>query len=481
MALGRRQLVSMLTVLLCLGFMVTALVNYVTARNLIRESIIGSELPLTSDNIYSEIQKDLVRPIFISSMMAGDTFLRDWMMAGEKDVSRISRYLAEVKSRYGAHTSFLVSEHTRNYYQAEGLLKQVNPRAERDVWYYRVRGMNTPYEINVDPDMANKDALTIFVNYRVLDYNGSFLGATGVGLAVDSVRTLINDYQSRYHRAIYFVDQDGKLTLFGGNHALGKNIHDVTGLKTLAATILKDEAGGTFEYQAEDGSNHLLNVRYIPELHWYLFVEKQEDEALSGIRRTLYWNLLISVAVTGLVLLLVSVATKRYQDRLEAVALSDKLTGLANRQALDIVLQRDMAEHRRTGMGVAILLLDLDHFKGINDKYGHLAGDAVLKYVAVAIREQLRDSDMVGRWGGEEFMVILKRTDLNSATLVAEKIRQRLAVAMVEYGQQKISLSCSIGVAVLREGDSPDSLLNRADRGLYAAKQGGRNLVCDSE
>ena len=481
MALGRRQLVSMLTVLLCLGFVVTALVDYVAARNVIRESIIHSELPLTSDNIYSEIQKDLVRPIFISSMMAGDTFLRDWMLAGEKDVSKISRYLSEVKSRYGAHTSFLVSEQTRNYYQAEGLLKQVQARAERDVWYYRVRAMNTPYEINVDPDMANKDELTIFVNYRVLDYKGGFIGATGVGLAVDSVRKLINEYQSRYHRSIYFVDQEGRLTLFGGNHAVGKNIKDVEGLSPLAAGILKDEAGGTFEYESADGSNHLLNVRYIPELHWYLFVERQEDEALSSIRHTLYWNLLISMAVTGLVLFLVSVATKRYQDRLEAVALSDKLTGLANRQALDIVLQRDMAEHRRTGMGVAILLLDLDHFKNVNDRYGHLAGDAVLKFVAEAIRSQLRDSDMVGRWGGEEFLVILKRTDLNSAMLVAEKIRQHLATATASYAAHQIGLSCSIGVAIMREGDTADALLSRADRGLYAAKQAGRNLVRDGE
>lgn len=481
MALGRRQLVSMLTVLLCLGFMVTALVNYVTARNLIRESIIGSELPLTSDNIYSEIQKDLVRPIFISSMMAGDTFLRDWMIAGETDVSRISRYLAEVKSRYGAHTSFLVSEQTRNYYQAEGLLKQVNPKAERDVWYYRVRDMSTPYEINVDPDMANKDELTIFVNYRVLDYKGSFLGATGVGLAVDSVRNLINEYQSRYQRSIYFVDREGRLTMFGGKHAPGSRIQDVEGLRTHAEGILGSEMGGTFEYRTADGNNHLLNVRYIPELHWYLFVEKQEDEALSGIRRTLYLNLLISLAVTGLVLFLVSLATKRYQERLEAVALSDKLTGLANRQALDIVLQRDMAEHRRSGMGVAMLLLDLDHFKEINDKYGHLAGDAVLKSVAAAIRSQLRDSDMLGRWGGEEFMIILKRTDLNAATLVAEKIRQHLAALKITYATHEIGLSCSIGVAVMREDDTADSLLNRADRGLYAAKQGGRNLVRDGE
>ncbi|MDE2598085.1 MAG: diguanylate cyclase [Rhodocyclaceae bacterium] len=480
MALGRRQLVSMVTVLLCLGFMVTALVNYVAARNLIREAIIGSELPLTSDNIYSEIQKDLVRPIFVSSMMAGDTFLRDWMLSGEKDLSKISRYLMEVRQRYGAHTAFLVSDQTDNYYQADGLLKQVRKDEVRDVWYYRVRAMDTPYEINVDPDMANRDELTIFVNYRVLDFKGNFLGATGVGLAVDSVRGLIDEYQSRYHRTIYFVDKQGRMMVFAGDHRAGNNIGEMDGLKALAPDILRDTEGGTFEYRSE-GTNHLLNVRYIPELHWYLFVEKREDEALSGIRRTLYLNLLISVAVTGLVLFLVSVATKRYQDKLEAVALSDKLTGLANRLALDMMLQRDMAEHRRTGMGLALLLLDLDRFKDINDAHGHLAGDAVLKRMAEAIRTQLRDSDMVGRWGGEEFLVVLKRTDLNAATLVAEKIRQHVAETPVIYGKDRIFLSCSIGIAVLRDGDTADSLLSRADHGLYAAKQGGRNLVRNSE
>ena len=252
------------------------------------------------------------------------------------------------------------------------------------------------------------------------------------------------------------------------------------GLKALAPDILKDTEGGTFEYRSE-GTNHLLNVRYIPELHWYLFVEKREDEAMSGIRRTLYLNLVISVAVTGLVLFLVSVATKRYQDKLESVALSDKLTGLANRLALDMMLQRDMAEHRRTGMGLALLLLDLDRFKEVNDKHGHLAGDAVLKRMAEAIRTQLRDSDMVGRWGGEEFLVVLKRTDLNAATLVAEKVRQHVAETPVIYGKERIFLSCSIGIAVMRDDDTADSLLSRADRGLYAAKQAGRNLVRDSE
>src|SRR6187399_569631 len=122
----KQRLIATLSVLLVLGFAVTATVNYQVSKNAIRKSIVASELPLTSDNLYSEIQKDLIRPIFISSMMASDTFVRDWALAGEADVDKIIRYLREVKDRYQAFTSFFISERTRLYYQTEGILKTIS-------------------------------------------------------------------------------------------------------------------------------------------------------------------------------------------------------------------------------------------------------------------------------------------------------------------------------------------------------------------
>lgn len=105
--------------------------NYHVSKAAIRESIVASELPLTSDNIYSEIQKDLIRPIFVSSMMASDTFLRDWALAGERDAGQIVKYLREVKVRYGAFTSFFVSERTRTYYQCRRRYAGPADRARR--------------------------------------------------------------------------------------------------------------------------------------------------------------------------------------------------------------------------------------------------------------------------------------------------------------------------------------------------------------
>lgn len=160
--------------ILACGFLVTSLAGYFTARSSLRSEITGSSLPLTSDNIYSEIQRDLLRPVFISSLMASDTFLRDWVISGERNPDEMVRYLREIRDSYGTVSSFFVSDRTGRYYNQDGILKTVRRDEPRDLWYWRVRDMENDYEINLDIDLANNDALTIFINYRVYDFNGVF-------------------------------------------------------------------------------------------------------------------------------------------------------------------------------------------------------------------------------------------------------------------------------------------------------------------
>jgi hypothetical protein len=214
---NRRSMIILLSLLLSSGFFATTLFGYFVSKEAIRSAIIGQDLPLTSSNIYSEIQRDLVRPVLISATMAHDTFLRDWVLKGENDVTEMARYLAEVKVRNKAFSSFFVSEKSGNYYTGEGVLKQVKEGEARDDWYFRVRDMKDDYEINVDPDLANRDALTIFINYRVFDFDERYIGATGIGLTLDSVRHLIREYQTRFKRTIYFTDADGKVIVFGSD------------------------------------------------------------------------------------------------------------------------------------------------------------------------------------------------------------------------------------------------------------------------
>lgn len=469
----KRKLIVILSLLLSVGFAVIALVNYHVSKAAIRESIVANELPLTSDNIYSELQKDLIRPVFISSMMASDTFLRDWVISGEKDVGRMTKYLHEVMARYNTFTSFFVSGRTSTYYHADGVLKAVRPDEPRDKWYYRVRDMDTPYEINLDPDLANRDALTIFINYRVLDYEGRFIGAAGVGLTVDAVNILLNKYQQRYARTIYFVDPQGKVVMTGsGSGLLGTDIRLLPGIGALAGRILQKE-GGSFQYEA-GGSSHLLNVRYIPELNWYLFAEKNEDAMLAGIRNTLYTNLTLAFVVTAIVLLLTSLTISRYQGRLEVMATTDKLTGLANRQAFEILIGQMLREAERSRKPLAALLMDIDHFKKCNDQHGHLAGDKVIQHVAAVIRSMLRQSDIVCRWGGEEFLMVIKDCSREQGLQIAGKICDAVRNAPLQLDGETLNITISAGVA---SGFEEERLLVEADAALYAAKESGRDQV----
>jgi len=472
---NRRGLLLLLSLLLSAGFFATTLFGYYVSRQAIRDAIAGQDLPLTASNIYSEIQKDLVRPVLISSTMAHDTFLRDWVLKGELNVGQMARYLGEVKQRYGAFSSFFVSERSSNYYTAEGILKRVSPNEPRDAWYYRVRAMKQDYEINVDPDLANADALTIFINYRVFDFSGNYIGAAGIGLTVDAVRHLVGDYQKRFRRTIYFVDSQGQVVLFGNQTGMPVDLRSAPGLGPLLERILADHAG-SYQYLV-DGDNHILNVNYLPELKWYLFVEQNEKEALAGIRRTLYINLAISLAVTLVVLLLAHLVLSRYQHRIEEMASTDELTGLLNRHAFVILMERVLAEHRRVPQPISLLLADVDHFKQINDRHGHLVGDRVLRGIASLLLGSLRQSDIAVRWGGEEFLLVLSGCDQAESGRIAELLRQKVETTPIEVNGQRIAVTVSIGVSQYDGAQPLDQTLRRADEALYAAKGGGRNRV----
>lgn len=472
----RRRLILLLSVLLSIGFFATTLFGYFVSKQAIRTAIIGQDLPLTSSNIYSEIQKDLVRPVLISSTMAHDTFLRDWVLKGENNVEEMARYLAEVKRRHGAFSSFFVSEKSGKYYTGDGILKYINPTEARDAWYFRVRDMKTEYEINVDPDMANRDALTIFINYQVFDFTGKYIGATGVGLTVDAVHRLIGDYQQRFQRTIYFVDEQGQVVMLGNRSPRRTNLHDRAGLGPQIDRILKEQAG-SYQFQ-ENGDNHILNVNYISELKWYLFVEQNEDTALQGVRETLYINLAISLIVTLIVILLTHLALSHYQSKIEEMASTDKLTGLLNRHAFSILIDKLMASYRRQPKAISFLLVDIDHFKNINDSYGHHTGDLMLVSIADKLRNALRETDFAVRWGGEEFLIVLQECPLEEGQRVAEKLRIAVETTHLSVSGLSISVTISIGISQFNGVESAEQAVNRADHALYTAKNSGRNRVC---
>ena len=166
-------------------------------------------------------------------------------------------------------------------------------------------------------------------------------------------------------------------------------------------------------------------------------------------------------------------AERRHDD-----AVRDHLTGLANRRALFEAAERELGRSTLAPRPTTLLVIDADHFKGINDRHGHPGGDAVLRHLAGILSETFREVDVVARIGGEEFAVLLPSTDLARALPVAERLRANVAAQPALIGGQPVPCTVSVGIAVVRDGgDGIDRLLARADQALYAAKRSGRNRI----
>ena len=185
----RTKLISVVTFILVAGFAATNFLNYEVSKGALRTTVLENELPLSSNNVYSQIQADLLRPIFISDLMAQSTFVRDWAIEGELEPGRMTRYLDNIRDRYGAFTSYFISAQTLRYYHFKGPSDTLDENNPEDGWFFRTRDSKEPYEVNIDYNQQQDRSLTVFINYRVLDYDGNFIGVTGVGLGLDSVAT----------------------------------------------------------------------------------------------------------------------------------------------------------------------------------------------------------------------------------------------------------------------------------------------------
>ncbi len=171
--------------------------------------------------------------------------------------------------------------------------------------------------------------------------------------------------------------------------------------------------------------------------------------------------------------------TLLYQQALQS-ATTDPLTGVKNRAAMESSMRREIGLANRHGHPLSLILLDLDHFKSINDEYGHLIGDHVLRAVANVAEDTIRDSDIIFRFGGEEFMVLLHGTKLSGAALLAERMRRNIE-KLVIFPDLDMRVTASMGVVSLAEDESAETIFMRVDNAMYRAKNNGRNRVVVDE
>jgi diguanylate cyclase (GGDEF)-like protein len=480
--MARNRLLLALTVILVTAFVGTSLINYVITSSSIRREIIQNDLPLTRDNIYSDLVAELSRPILVASSMAVDSFLKEWVEKGEGDVEMITRYLRGIRDRYDFFSVFFISEQTGNYYHFNGLHKVISPKDDHDIWYYSFRDRNKDYELDVDNDQATGNNLTVFINYRVEGRDGKLLGVTGVGLQVQRLAELITDYQRIYDRAIYLTDRTGVIQVHQDQALIEKqSITGLEGLGPLAGKILAtDEEPQNFRFDRQ-GETILLTVRHIGLLNWLLYVEQNETAALHEARMNLLRTVLVGLVASLVIIGLTLFTINRFQARLEVMATIDALTGVANRRMLEIEFSRFLSGQQRHRHVFSLILVDLDGFKKVNDVLGHMPGDMVLRQVADIIAGTVRPTDVVARWGGDEF-IVLTRLGATEAAMVARRLADAVvaadlagSAARADDPRKMITISC--GVTEFVQGDDLDAMITRADQAIYSSKREGGNRI----
>ena len=465
-----------LGLILSFGFSTVAAFTYSNALNAARRQAVESTLPLTLDALSADLKQEFVRPILFSSAMAANTLLVDWQNAGEQQVDQALTYLRRVQAQHGATTTFFVSDRTGLYYHPDGVLKTVSPTAPEDSWYYRLRASAEPYEVNLDRDTADRNRYTVFVNYKLLDNQGKLVGAVGVGRSSNQLAELIRNAEKTHGIQVMFVDLQGRILFGDQGQAPGpERLQQWPGLGAHSQRILS-QPQDSFSYR-EDGKEMVVRSRRIPALNWVLVVRTPPRLPDGYLLDSLLQIIGIAALTLVLALVLVFQVTGRHHNKLETLAFTDPLSGALNRSAF-VGLSRTLVEEaRRGGQPLAVALMDIDHFKRINDQYGHPAGDGVIRQVAAHIRGSTRDGDRLFRWGGEEFLLLLPGVNQEQAQALMERLGASVADQVGAAVEEALRVTLSIGVTLWRSDDSLESVLERADRALYQAKNSGRNRV----
>jgi len=208
-----------------------------------------------------------------------------------------------------------------------------------------------------------------------------------------------------------------------------------------------------------------------------LKVEDMQLGSLKIMRRQRFEDEEIKLLETLLCSLIYPLKNATLYNQALKMAFTDPLTKTNNRTAFSDSLQREINLSLRNSRDLSLVFFDIDHFKQVNDTYGHECGDMVLASAANCIKESLRGSDIVFRYGGEEFVILLSDTDLAGAKTISERIRSKIEKHTIAYGMNTLKLTASLGISTLRKNDTPESLTKRADAAMYLAKENGRNQI----
>ena len=480
----KERFFHLLSVMVFVAFLLLTIFYAWQDSQRVRHFVADFELPSLGMAMAASLDRTAAQYHRIGDELLRYHFLRDWMLDDEPDIHALQAFLGAIRQRFDLQDASIVHDASETYYSDSGRVVHLDRHeVARDGWYYLFR--DTLRATNIDTwYYPEEDQLHIWVNLPIFDAQGQYIGLAGAGVNTDDFSATLMAYGDLEGIEVYLARTDGQLVYASNRQLLAQQQRLGAIWETDHLTHLNTLQVNGQVIRPEGSPNTLLWVRYMEEWNTWLVVEKTAAAMEQRIQASWKNSALIG-GLLSLFLFLIIVFSIRQAQRyiqhnrleLEHLAGTDPLTGLSNRIRFTANTQQALQELRVTGEAAALLLLDIDHFKQVNDTWGHPVGDQVICALADILRQHTPAQCQLARFGGEEFMVFLPSTDLQRAHQQAETLRQAVAKLVLPECPAQITISLGIALIDPQHPNALDLAYQEADHALYCAKAAGRNCV----
>ena len=453
--------------ILIISFGFSTIVSLRSMEVLVREN--NRDNSVIYANEVSNAVIDVFSEAIAVSQSLNNTFIRDFLkndrnLSIEEQSALLRRYLSDIVYKFGYSTAFMADAKTMAYYSEHGYSKTIDINNPDDDWYQPFKDSGKVYELNVDNDQANFNRLTIYINMRIVDNSGEFIGVCGVGVPMKQVMTLLQSLEAQSDISIKLVSPDGVVRVARSGQLVFQRTEE-----ELRAMLKKYDYSQMYYYEPKKEDGYTI-VKYIPECDWFAVIDYEGGKS-SASSTMLFKNLMTCLIVLLAVLVLVNSILNRFSkhtERFAEEALEDSLTGLKNRRSYALEIEK--LNKQQSLENVSVATMDINGLKLTNDSFGHTTGDDLLRGASSAMKAYFgKNGWKIFRTGGDEFIAITVNEVPDKDTIVADFKKQ-----LKEFHHELIKeLSVSIGIAKACENQitSVEDLIKLADKKMYADKE----------
>jgi len=449
------------------------LTSYFTLKDVINSH--NKQVQSAITPLFSLVTSEILRPLNVANFMANNQFIVDYARQDQIDKDYLITYLEKISTSYNMLAFIALKKHDL---MIDSTGKTSSLQSKNVEWYHRLKDL--PGEQFTD--IGNAEDPHLYFDNKIRNQDGEFLGFTGVAIDLNYFAGKFKDYSDRFGFELFFVDSNNIITL-SSNRIMKSESHHRKDLMTRLSdlpwhqSLLKNNAAdknlsSEVMYTSEEGL--LISQMPIQELNWRMFIVSP-----PATQQSEYWKIFIGRFVLFFLMAMVFYLAllsiiNYFKARLIKESETDYLTQLPNRSHIHSRFDHLLKNNEN----LCVVLADIDNFKHINDTYGHLVGDDVLRIISEQLSQTLRKVDLVGRWGGEEFVMLLPETTATQAHIIVERIRENIAAISFPISTTSGSFTTTISFGICQlplKNKTIVDYIEGADKALYQAKTNGRN------